>query len=78
MYAAVETDHQQALDTLKLNRDLLEAIALRALRRIAIATQLLKTKVIEGEKLHSLLWQVQAVNNLTVSDRPNLISGVRQ
>lgn len=41
----VETAHQQALDTLKLNRDLLEAIA----------TQLLETEVIEGEKLHSLL-----------------------
>ncbi|NMG20759.1 ATP-dependent zinc metalloprotease FtsH4 [Brasilonema bromeliae] len=63
----VETAHQQALDTLKLNRDLLEAIA----------TQLLETEVIEGEKLHSLLRQVQTVNNLTVSDRPNLISGVR-
>jgi cell division protease FtsH len=45
----VETAHQQALDTLKLNRDLLEAIA----------TQLLETEVIEGEKLHSLLSQVQ-------------------
>ncbi|MUL38208.1 ATP-dependent zinc metalloprotease FtsH [Gloeocapsopsis dulcis] len=46
----VETAHHQALDTLKLNRDLLEAIA----------TQLLETEVIEGEKLHSLLSQVQA------------------
>lgn len=49
----VETAHQQALDTLKLNRDLLEAIA----------TQLLETEVIEGEKLHSLLRQIQSANN---------------
>ncbi|MDF5717217.1 MAG: ATP-dependent zinc metalloprotease FtsH4 [Rhizonema sp. NSF051] len=49
----VETAHQQALDTLKLNRDLLEAIA----------TQLLETEVIEGEKLHSLLSQIQSANN---------------
>lgn len=46
----VETAHHQALDTLKHNRDLLEAIA----------TQLLDTEAIEGEKLHSLLSQVQA------------------
>ncbi|BAY21920.1 ATP-dependent metalloprotease FtsH [Calothrix sp. NIES-2100] len=63
----VETAHQQALDTLKLNRDLLEAIA----------TQLLETEVIEGEKLHSLLSQVQSAKKLTVADRPNLnLSGV--
>jgi cell division protease FtsH len=63
----VETAHQQALDTLKLNRDLLEAIA----------TQLLETEVIEGEKLHSLLSQVQSPNNLTLSHRPNSnLSGV--
>jgi cell division protease FtsH len=49
----VETAHQQALDTLMRNRDLLEAIA----------TQLLETEVIEGEKLHSLLSQVQSANN---------------
>jgi len=48
----VETAHRQALDTLKLNRDLLEAIA----------NQLLETEVIEGEKLHSLLSQVQDCN----------------
>ncbi|OKH48515.1 cell division protein FtsH [Calothrix sp. HK-06] len=47
----VETAHQQALDTLKLNRDLLEEIT----------TQLLETEVIEGEKLQSLLKQVQAI-----------------
>lgn len=63
----VETAHRQALDALKLNRDLLETIA----------TQLLETEVIEGEKLHSLLSQVQSVKNLTVSDRPNFnLSGV--
>ncbi|MBC7971714.1 MAG: AAA family ATPase, partial [Verrucomicrobia bacterium] len=46
----VETAHQQALDVLKRNRDLLETIA----------TQLLETEVIEGKTLHSLLSQVQA------------------
>jgi cell division protease FtsH len=46
----VETAHQQALDILKSNRDLLETIT----------TQLLKTEVIEGKTLHSLLDQVAA------------------
>jgi len=46
----VETAHQQALDILKSNRDLLETIA----------TQLLETEVIEGKTLHSLLDQVSA------------------
>jgi cell division protease FtsH len=45
----VETAHQQALDILQQNRDLLETIA----------TQLLEAEVIEGEKLHSLLNQVR-------------------
>jgi cell division protease FtsH len=45
----VETAHQQALDILRQNQDLLETIA----------TQLLETEVIEGEKLHSLLGQVR-------------------
>jgi cell division protease FtsH len=45
----VETAHQQALDILRQNQDLLETIA----------TQLLETEVIEGEKLHSLLDQVR-------------------
>ena len=45
----VETAHQHALHIIKLNQDLLETIA----------TQLLETEVIEGEKLHSLLNQVQ-------------------
>lgn len=47
----VETAHEQALEILKQNRDLLEAIA----------TQLLETEVIEGDKLNSLLSQVQPV-----------------
>jgi cell division protease FtsH len=45
----VETAHQQALDILNTNRDLLETLA----------TQLLDTEVIEGESLQSLLKQVQ-------------------
>ncbi len=53
----VETAHHQALDTLKHNRDLLELIA----------TQLLETEAIEGEKLHSLLSQVQAAPTLNRS-----------
>ncbi|BAZ29783.1 ATP-dependent metalloprotease FtsH [Cylindrospermum sp. NIES-4074] len=47
----VDVAHEQALAILRQNRDLLEAIA----------TQLLETEVIEGEKLHSLLSQVQAL-----------------
>ncbi|XGV99547.1 MAG: ATP-dependent zinc metalloprotease FtsH4 [Leptolyngbya sp. BL-A-14] len=46
----VETAHQHALHIIQLNKDLLEKIA----------TQLLETEVIEGEKLHHLLDQVQA------------------
>ena len=46
----LETSHNQALNALKQNRDLLETIA----------TQLLETEAIEGEKLHSLLSQVEA------------------
>jgi cell division protease FtsH len=45
----VETAHQQALETIKHNRDLLETITM----------QLLETEAIEGEKLHQLLSQVQ-------------------
>lgn len=45
----VETAHQQALDILRQNQDLLETIS----------TQLLETEVIEGENLHSLLDQVR-------------------
>ena len=46
----VETAHQQALDILEGNRDLLETIA----------NQLLETEVIEGEELHNLLSQVNS------------------
>ena len=46
----VETAHQQALDILRRNQDLLNTIA----------NQLLETEVIEGEKLDKLLSQVQA------------------
>jgi len=46
----LETAHHQALNALKQNRDLLETIA----------TLLLETEAIEGEKLHSLLSQVEA------------------
>ena len=45
----VESAHQHALHIIQLNKDLLETIA----------TQLLETEVIEGEKLHKLLDQVQ-------------------
>lgn len=46
----VETAHQQALDILERNRDLLETIA----------NQLLETEVIEAEELHNLLSQVKS------------------
>nr|WP_290221884.1 ATP-dependent zinc metalloprotease FtsH4 [Trichocoleus desertorum] len=49
----VETAHQQALDILNQNRELLEAIA----------TQLLETEVIEGETLHKLLSQVKSASD---------------
>lgn len=49
----VETAHQQALDILKQNRELLETIA----------TKLLETEVIEGEELHSYLNQVSSVES---------------
>ncbi len=45
----VETAHQQALETINHNRELLETITM----------QLLETEAIEGEKLHQLLNQVQ-------------------
>jgi cell division protease FtsH len=51
----VETAHEQALEILRQNRDLLEAIA----------TQLLETEVIEGEKLHDLLSQIKPVAKTT-------------
>ena len=46
----VEAAHEQALDILRRNRDLLETIT----------TQLLETEVIEGETLQKLLSEVQA------------------
>jgi cell division protease FtsH len=46
----VDVAHQQALDTLNHNRDLLETIAM----------QLFETEMIEGDKLHHLLSQVQS------------------
>lgn len=53
----VEGAHQQALDILKHNRDLLETISL----------QLLETEVIEGEALHQLLGQVRPVEPATAA-----------
>ncbi|MBV9389152.1 MAG: ATP-dependent zinc metalloprotease FtsH4 [Chroococcidiopsidaceae cyanobacterium CP_BM_ER_R8_30] len=50
----VETAHRQALDIIQQNRELLETIA----------NQLLETEVIEGDKLHSLLNQVQPAHLL--------------
>ena len=50
----VETAHQQALDILTQNRELLETIA----------TQLLETEVIEGETLQHLLRQVKAADKI--------------
>ncbi|MGE5657544.1 MAG: ATP-dependent zinc metalloprotease FtsH4 [Actinomycetota bacterium] len=47
----VDTAHQQALDILQANRDLLETIA----------NKLLEVEVVEGEDLHQLLSQVQAI-----------------
>jgi cell division protease FtsH len=45
----VENAHQQALDILEKNRDLLEQIA----------QEILEVEVIEGDKLHSFLEQAQ-------------------
>lgn len=50
----VETAHQQALDILNNNRDLLEKIA----------QQILETEVIEGEELQKLLNQVRPVEKV--------------
>ncbi len=52
----VEIAHEQAKQILSQNRDLLTSIA----------TQLLETEVIEGEKLHSLLKQVQPLQNMNI------------
>lgn len=53
----VETAHQQALDILKANRELLETIT----------QQLLETEVVEGEALHKFLSQVQPVDKVAAS-----------
>jgi len=53
----VETAHQQALDILNQNRDLLEAIAI----------QILETEVIEGEELQNLLNQVRPVDKVAIA-----------
>ena len=56
----VETAHQQALATIRHNRDLMETITL----------QLLETEAIEGETLYQLLNQVQAAPTLLSADAP--------
>jgi len=50
----VETAHQQALDILKANRELLETIT----------QKLLETEVVEGEQLHKFLSQVQPLDQV--------------
>lgn len=52
----VEIAHEQAKQILSQNRDLLTSIA----------TQLLETEVIEGERLHNLLKQVQPLQNMNI------------
>ncbi len=56
----VEQGHQQALDILRHNRELLETIA----------QEILATEVIEGEKLHHWLSQVQAPPNFAHTQTP--------
>ena len=58
----VETAHQQALATIRNNRDLMETITL----------QLLETEAIEGEMLHQLLSQVQAAPASPLPHSPTL------
>lgn len=53
----VETAHNQALDILNKNRDLLEKIA----------QQILETEVIEGEQLQGFLKQVQSLDKVPAS-----------
>ncbi|MCL1475375.1 ATP-dependent zinc metalloprotease FtsH4 [Argonema antarcticum] len=53
----VDIAHQQALDILKLNRDLLETISIK----------LLETEVIEGEELYGLLAQVKPVDKVAAA-----------
>ena len=54
----VEAAHEQALNILKLNRDLLETIT----------TQLLETEVIEGETLHKLLSEVKSATQVHATE----------
>jgi len=56
----VEQAHQQALEILRHNRELLETIA----------QEILETEVIEGEKLHHWLSQVQAPPSLAHTQTP--------
>jgi cell division protease FtsH len=56
----VEQAHQQALEILRHNRELLETIA----------QEILETEVIEGEKLHHWLSQVQAPPSLSHTPTP--------
>jgi cell division protease FtsH len=53
----VETAHQQALDILNQNRDLLESIA----------QQILEKEVIEGDELQNLLNQVRSVEKVATA-----------
>ncbi len=57
--AIVENAHQQALDILKQNRELLETISL----------QLLETEVIEGDHLRSMLGQIVSAGSHTLEDK---------
>ena len=59
----VETAHQQALDILKRNRDLLEQIA----------QEILEVEVIEGEKLQSLLNQAKKSQQHTEQESESLM-----
>ena len=59
----VENAHQQALDILKKNRDLLEQIA----------EEILEVEVIEGEKLQSLLGKAELPQQHTLSDSDTVL-----
>lgn len=53
----VETAHQQALDILKANRELLETIT----------QKLLETEVVEGDSLREFLRQVRPLDKVAAS-----------
>jgi cell division protease FtsH len=59
----VENAHQQALDILEKNRDLLEQIA----------QEILEVEVIEGSKLHSLLEQAELPQQQTELEKEKII-----